>query len=190
VLLHNLETGALEARLEHRGSVRGLWLSERLLLSACLDKRVRFFDRRSRECEFELVAHGAGVHAVQAREHLVVSVCGRPENGVRVWDMRRLPSGASSATSGTHPALLAECDAAHRSAVSCLAWDGLRLLTGSYDGHVRLWTLGATSLRACGAPIPLGADVHAVCLAGAAAVAGEESGAVHVLDFAPRARAK
>jgi len=170
--------------LPHNGSVRSVLFEPNgcCLWTGSLDKRVRLFDCRTGACEISITGHRAGVHCIQlVPEHFLLgSSSGRPENVVRVFDVRKVGkqhSGLDYKLADADTLLKLE---GHRSAVSSFAMDSVKVVSGSYDSSVRGWALKSRGCHPAGSPLfcfeeaSAEAAVQAVAVAGSSLFAGFE----------------
>lgn len=171
------DTGALLAQHQCAGSVRGVCFTPggTSLWAASLDKRLRLLDCRAPGVQAELVAHKAGLHAVQLVGNVVGTCCGRPENEASLWDVRAL--------SRDRPLAVMR---GHRSAVSCVRFDGFKVVTGSYDCSVRTWC--ALSGRELHGPYDADNQVQGVHFDGPLLCTADDGGVVTVTDYGSRPR--
>jgi WD40 repeat protein len=146
----DLQSGAELLTLQHRGSVRGVHLnclsggSPHTFWTASLDAHARLFDLRvGQSAVGEFFNSGAGLHAVQQHRERLLTCSGRPQDIVRIWDVRKLGAAAAAAPSRSAKApvegVLFDCKG-HSSAVSCGQFDSSKIVSGSYDGTVRVWS--------------------------------------------------
>ncbi|KAI8987302.1 WD40-repeat-containing domain protein, partial [Mycotypha africana] len=169
VLVSRITTGRIERKLiGHEDSVLGLRLiSDDRIISCSKDRTLRIWNRITGKCLRVLNDHRAAVNSVQFRGNIAVSASG--DRTIKIWDLEtgeclrtlsshtrgvacveydgiHIVSGSSDQTIKVWNADTGECLytlCGHTELVRTIQLDTTtnRIISGCYNGHIKLWDL-------------------------------------------------
>ncbi|XP_055331314.1 F-box/WD repeat-containing protein 7-like [Paramacrobiotus metropolitanus] len=120
------------------GHEAGIWAMEvegSLLVSASVDRTVRIWNLETGELDTVMVGHAQTVRCLALKDGICVS--GSRDCTLRVWNV-----GLDACNDWTSNKRMNGCLGVlmgHTRAIRCVRYNGIYIVSGSYDTHVRVW---------------------------------------------------